>query len=80
MSVVIPDNVPAVRKILMDDKCCTNEMIQKKLNIGFAAIRKTIHEKLHIKKKVTVGFPFIELSSEKRTVSEFLILFYFIFC
>ncbi|PRD19098.1 UNVERIFIED_CONTAM: hypothetical protein NCL1_58453 [Trichonephila clavipes] len=33
-SAVIPDNVSAIRKILMGDNCCTYQMIQKELNIG----------------------------------------------
>ncbi|GFX72495.1 uncharacterized protein TNCV_4060921 [Trichonephila clavipes] len=37
---VIPDNVSAIRKMLMDDDRCTYRMIQKELNFGSAAIYK----------------------------------------
>ena len=50
-SAVIPDNVSAIRKILMDDNRCTYQMIQKELNIRSTAITKIIHKELHVKKK-----------------------------
>lgn len=56
-SAVIPDNVSAIRKMLMDDNRCTYQMIQKELNIGSAAIHKIIHEELHMKKVVSRWVP-----------------------
>ncbi|PRD30900.1 UNVERIFIED_CONTAM: hypothetical protein NCL1_25016 [Trichonephila clavipes] len=41
---VIPDNVSAIRKMLMGDNRCTYQMIRKELNFGTAAIYKIIHE------------------------------------
>ncbi|PRD18078.1 UNVERIFIED_CONTAM: hypothetical protein NCL1_62037 [Trichonephila clavipes] len=35
----------------MDDNRCIYQMIQKELNIGSAAIRKIIHEELHMEKR-----------------------------
>ncbi|PRD27596.1 UNVERIFIED_CONTAM: hypothetical protein NCL1_34918 [Trichonephila clavipes] len=55
--VVIPDNVSAIRKMLMDNNRCTYQMIQKGLNIGSAAIYKIIHEELNMKKVVCLWFP-----------------------
>ncbi|GFW50661.1 histone-lysine N-methyltransferase SETMAR [Trichonephila clavipes] len=54
---VIPDNVSAIRKMLMDDNRCTYQMIQKELNFGSAAIYKIIHEELHMKKVVCFWVP-----------------------
>ncbi|GFT86435.1 histone-lysine N-methyltransferase SETMAR [Trichonephila clavipes] len=51
-STVIPDNMSAIRKMLMDYNRCTYQMIQKELNIRFEAIRKLINEELHKKKVV----------------------------
>ncbi|XP_015920439.1 histone-lysine N-methyltransferase SETMAR-like [Parasteatoda tepidariorum] len=56
-SAVIPDNVSAIRKMLKDDNRCTYQIIQKKLNIGSAAIHKNIHEELHKKKVVCRWVP-----------------------
>ncbi|PRD33304.1 UNVERIFIED_CONTAM: hypothetical protein NCL1_17940 [Trichonephila clavipes] len=44
---VIPDNVSAIRKLLIEDSRCTHQVI---LSIRSAAIYKIIHEELHIKK------------------------------
>ncbi|PRD31813.1 UNVERIFIED_CONTAM: Histone-lysine N-methyltransferase SETMAR [Trichonephila clavipes] len=49
-SAVIPDNVSAIRKMLMDDNRCTYQMIQMELSFESAAIYKIIPEELHIKK------------------------------
>ncbi|GFW31744.1 uncharacterized protein TNCV_3099691 [Trichonephila clavipes] len=49
-STVIPDNLSAIRKMLMDDNRCTYQLIQKELNFGSAAICKIIHEELRMKK------------------------------
>ncbi|PRD33225.1 UNVERIFIED_CONTAM: hypothetical protein NCL1_18093 [Trichonephila clavipes] len=54
---VIPDNVSAIRKMLMDDNRCTYQMIQKELNFGSAAICKIIHEELHKKSSLSLGSP-----------------------
>ena len=43
-SAVVPDNVSAIRKMLMDDNHCTYQMIQKERNIGSATTHKIIHE------------------------------------
>ena len=47
-SAVVPDNVSAIRKMLMDGNCCTPQIIQKELDIESAATHKIIHEELHI--------------------------------
>ncbi|PRD24572.1 UNVERIFIED_CONTAM: Histone-lysine N-methyltransferase SETMAR [Trichonephila clavipes] len=47
---VIPDNVSAIRKMLMDDNRCTYQTIQKELNFGSAAIYKIIHVELLMEK------------------------------
>ncbi|GFU19759.1 histone-lysine N-methyltransferase SETMAR [Trichonephila clavipes] len=57
LPAVIPDNVSATRKMLMDDNRCTYQMIQKGLNFGSAAIYKIIHEELHMKKVVCLWVP-----------------------
>ena len=49
-SAVVPDNVFAKQKMLMDDNRCIYQIIQKELDIGSAAIHKNIHEELHLKK------------------------------
>ncbi|GFV98212.1 uncharacterized protein TNCV_4449691 [Trichonephila clavipes] len=49
-SAVIPDNVSAIRKMLMEDNRCTYQMIQKELNFGSAAMYKIIHVELNMKK------------------------------
>ncbi|PRD31730.1 UNVERIFIED_CONTAM: hypothetical protein NCL1_22723 [Trichonephila clavipes] len=68
---VIPKNVFAIRKILMDDNRCTYQMRQKEHNIGSAAIHKIIHEELRMKKVIfAFEFPIILLSTQKRSVSE----------
>ncbi|GFX22657.1 histone-lysine N-methyltransferase SETMAR [Trichonephila clavipes] len=51
-SAVIPDNVSATRKMLIDENRCTYQMTQKELNIGSAALHKIIHEELRMKKVV----------------------------
>ncbi|GFT18417.1 histone-lysine N-methyltransferase SETMAR [Trichonephila clavipes] len=56
-SVVIPDNVSTIRKILMDDNCCTYQMLQKELNIGSSAMYKIIREELHMIKVVCRWVP-----------------------
>ncbi|GFV05056.1 transposable element Tc1 transposase [Trichonephila clavipes] len=66
---VIPDNVSAIGKMLMDGNCCTYQMIQKELNLGSTAIYKIIHEELHIKKVVCLWVPH-NLSTKKRNVLE----------
>ncbi|GFV96487.1 histone-lysine N-methyltransferase SETMAR [Trichonephila clavipes] len=50
-SAVIPFNVSAIRKMLMENNRCTYQMIQKKLKIGYTAIHKIIHSKLFTYKK-----------------------------
>ncbi|GFU42259.1 oxysterol-binding protein-related protein 11 [Trichonephila clavipes] len=55
---VILDNGSAIQKLLMDDNRCTYQMIQKKLNIGSAAIHKIIHEELYMKKVVCLWIPY----------------------
>ncbi|GFX06499.1 uncharacterized protein TNCV_3017331 [Trichonephila clavipes] len=47
---VIPDNVTTIRKMLMYNKRCTYQMVQKKLKIGSEAIHKLIHDELYMKK------------------------------
>ncbi|GFW61038.1 histone-lysine N-methyltransferase SETMAR [Trichonephila clavipes] len=49
-SAVIPDNVSAIRKMLMDENRRSYQMTLKQLNIGSAAIHKIIHEELNIKR------------------------------
>ncbi|GFW61025.1 transposable element Tc3 transposase [Trichonephila clavipes] len=49
-SAVIPDNVSAIRKMLMDENHRSYQMTLKELNIGSAAIHKIIHEELNIKR------------------------------
>ncbi|GFS65359.1 uncharacterized protein TNCV_2451702 [Trichonephila clavipes] len=66
---VIPDNVSAIRKLLMVDNRCTYQMIQKELNFGSAAIYKIIHEELHMK-QVTYRWVPHNLSTKKKSVSE----------
>ncbi|GFV56976.1 histone-lysine N-methyltransferase SETMAR [Trichonephila clavipes] len=51
---VIPDNVSAIRKMLMEDNRCTYQMIQKELDFGSTAIYKIIHELLHMNKKYDI--------------------------
>ncbi|GFT31933.1 histone-lysine N-methyltransferase SETMAR [Trichonephila clavipes] len=51
-SAVIPNDVSAIQKMLMNDSRSTYQVIQKELNIGFAAIYKIIHDELHMKKVV----------------------------
>ncbi|PRD24523.1 UNVERIFIED_CONTAM: hypothetical protein NCL1_43501 [Trichonephila clavipes] len=43
-SAVIPDNMSAIRKLLMDNNSCTYQMIQKETDIGSAAPHKIDHE------------------------------------
>ena len=52
MSAIIPENVSAIRNVLIDDNRFTFQMIQKKLYIGSAAMHKIIHEGLNMKKKL----------------------------
>ena len=56
-SAVVPVNVSALRKMLMDDNRSTYQIIQKELDIGSAAVHKIIHEELHVKKVVCRWVP-----------------------
>ena len=57
MPAVVPDNMSAIRKTLMDDNRYIYQIIQKEFDIGSAAIHKIIHEELHMKKVVCTWVP-----------------------
>ena len=50
LSLVIPENVLTIRKMLIDDNRCTYQMTQKELYMESAAIYKFVYDELNMKK------------------------------
>lgn len=47
LSSLVPENVPAIWKMLIDDNDCTYQIMQKQFNIGYTAVHEIIEEELH---------------------------------
>lgn len=55
-SVVVPQNIDAVRELIMQDRHVTYREIEASLGISMTSIYKILHEHLAVKKFVHVGF------------------------
>lgn len=71
MSAVVTGNVSTVRKKFIDDNFCIDQMIQKKFNVGFAAIHKITQKELYMKKGVFRCIP--HNLTEQQTVEHVII-------
>lgn len=55
-SVVVPQNIEAVRKLIMDDRHVTHREIEATLDISMTSINSILHDHLAVKKIVRVGY------------------------